>query len=178
MSGKIWLESELGKGAVFIFTIQLRYDAKKNNDSIQTSQPLDTIKDAGQINTFRGCRFLLAEDVEINREIVLSLLEPFEVEIDCAVNGADAIKMFEVAPDRYDMIFMDMQMPQIDGLEATRLIRSLDFPKAKEIPIIAMTANVFKEDIDKCFNAGMNAHIGKPLDLNEVLEIMQRYLVK
>jgi CheY-like chemotaxis protein len=74
------------------------------------------------------------------------------------------------------MILMDMQMPQMDGLEATRKIRSLEFEKAKQIPIIAMTANVFKEDVEKCIDAGMNNHIGKPLDFNEVLKIIKSYL--
>jgi CheY-like chemotaxis protein len=73
---------------------------------------------------------------------------------------------------------MDMQMPQIDGLEATREIRGLGFPKAEKIPIVAMTANVFKEDVEKCLEAGMNGHVGKPLDLNEVMEVLRRYLPK
>jgi CheY-like chemotaxis protein len=74
------------------------------------------------------------------------------------------------------MIFMDLQMPEVDGLEAARRIRQLDLPRAKEIPIIAMTANVFREDIENCIKAGMNDHVGKPLDLGEVLEKMHKYL--
>ena len=127
---------------------------------------------------FEGRRLLLAEDVEINREIVIALLEPTLLTIDCAVNGAEALRMFREAPDRYDMIFMDMQMPEMDGLEATRRIRALDAPKAKRIPIVAMTANVFQEDVNKCLEAGMNGHVGKPLDLNEVLATLYRYLNK
>ncbi|MDR1649218.1 MAG: response regulator [Synergistaceae bacterium] len=125
---------------------------------------------------FKGYRILLAEDVEINREIVLTLLEPTGVSIDCAENGADAVRLYGEAPGRYDMIFMDVQMPEIDGYEATRLIRALDVPGAKEIPIVAMTANVFREDVEKCLDAGMNDHVGKPLDFDEVLDRLRKYL--
>ncbi|MCL1808395.1 MAG: response regulator [Clostridiales bacterium] len=127
---------------------------------------------------FEGCRILLAEDVEINREIVQVLLEPTLVAIDCAENGAQALRMFRDAPSKYDAIFMDVQMPEMDGYEATHAIRSLDVPQARSIPIIAMTANVFKEDVEKCLAAGMDSHVGKPLNLDEVLEKLQAYLPK
>jgi len=84
--------------------------------------------------------------------------------------------MFTEAPQKYDMIFMDVQMPEMDGYEATRRIRSLDNPKAKTIPIIAMTANVFREDIEKCLASGMNSHVGKPLDFQEVMNRLRSYL--
>jgi CheY-like chemotaxis protein len=119
---------------------------------------------------------LLADDVEINREIVLSLLEDTLIGIDCAANGAEAVRLFAQSPDKYSAIFMDIQMPEMDGYEATRRIRALDFAKAKEIPIIALTANVFQEDVDKSLAAGMNDHIGKPLDLDVVLDRLSRYL--
>jgi CheY-like chemotaxis protein len=126
--------------------------------------------------SFKGRRIILAEDIEINREIVLALLEPTELAIDCAENGAEAFRLFSDAPDRYDMIFMDIQMPEMDGYEATRRIRALGTPKAREIPIVAMTANVFREDVEKCMAAGMNDHVGKPLDLDEVLGKLRAYL--
>jgi signal transduction histidine kinase/DNA-binding response OmpR family regulator/PAS domain-containing protein len=126
---------------------------------------------------FSGRHILLAEDMEINREIVLSLLEPTQVKIDCAENGTAAVRMFTEAPEKYDIILMDIQMPEMDGYEATRHIRSLDIPAAKNIPIIAMTANVFKEDIEKCLAAGMNGHIGKPLDFDEVQKKLRAYLL-
>ena len=84
--------------------------------------------------------------------------------------------MFGENPDKYNMIFMDVQMPEMDGYEATQKIRSLDVQKAKDIPIVAMTANVFREDIEKCLAAGMNGHVGKPLDFNDVLEMLRKYL--
>jgi len=125
---------------------------------------------------FAGRRILLVEDVEINREIVQSLLEPTQLEIESAENGAEAVRMFAGAPGRYDMIFMDIQMPEMDGYEATRRIRAMDNPRAKTIPIVAMTANVFKEDIEKCLAAGMNSHIGKPLDFEEVMNSLHSCL--
>ncbi len=127
-------------------------------------------------NTFAGRCVLLAEDVEINREIVLALLEPTELAIDCAESGAEAVRLFTQAPDKYDLIFMDVQMPGMDGYEATRIIRAMDLPRAKTVPIVAMTANVFQEDIERCLQAGMNNHIGKPLDLDEVLDKLRKYL--
>jgi signal transduction histidine kinase/CheY-like chemotaxis protein len=127
---------------------------------------------------FRGHRVLLAEDVEINREIVLTLLEPTALAIDCAVNGAEAVEMYEKAPDRYGMIFMDVQMPEMDGYEATRRIRELGTPGARDVPIIAMTANVFREDVERCLAAGMDDHMGKPLVYDEMLEKLRKYLLK
>jgi CheY-like chemotaxis protein len=132
---------------------------------------------------FAGRRVLLAEDVEINREIVQSLLEPTQLEIDCAENGIEAVRKFYEAPDAYDLIFMDVQMPEMDGYEATRRIRTIEAGLNKKnpdrrmerIPIIAMTANVFREDIKKCLDAGMDSHVGKPLDFNEVIEILRDY---
>jgi len=125
---------------------------------------------------FAGYRILLAEDVEINCEIVKTLLEPTHLQIDCAVNGVEAVRMFSEKPDTYGLIFMDVQMPEMDGLEATRRIRELDTELAKTVPIIAMTANVFKEDVEKCIATGMNAHVGKPLDIDEVVGMLNRYL--
>ncbi|WP_052299736.1 bacteriohemerythrin [Treponema primitia] len=138
--------------------------------------PSDITED--QDGCFEGFHLLLAEDVEINREIVLTLLESTKLLIDCAENGAIAVDMFRENPDKYDMIFMDVQMPQMDGYEATRTIRAMDFEKARGIPIVAMTANVFREDIEKSLAAGMNDHVGKPLDFNEVIARLRKYLPK
>jgi CheY-like chemotaxis protein len=128
------------------------------------------------VGLFAGRCILLVEDVEINREIVLTLLEPTGLVIDTADNGQEAVSMFASAPKKYDMIFMDIQMPGMDGYEATHCIRSMDVPEASAIPIIAMTANVFREDIEKCLTAGMNGHIGKPLDFEEVVRQLRLYL--
>jgi len=127
---------------------------------------------------FSGCRILLVEDMEINREVVLALLEPTQLEIECAENGLIAVRKFSESPGRYGLIFMDIQMPEMDGYEATRRIRALKIPEAISVPIIAMTANVFREDIEKCLKAGMDGHVGKPIDFDEVMEKLRLYLHK
>jgi len=137
------------------------------------SPELETI-----VDNFEEYRVLLVEDVEINREIVISLLEPTGLKIDSAENGAEAVKLYSQNRECYDVIFMDLQMPEVDGFEATRRIRALEADQPVKIPIIAMTANVFKEDIANCLAVGMNDHVGKPLDLEEVLAKLRRYLPK
>jgi PAS domain S-box-containing protein len=125
---------------------------------------------------FAGKHILLAEDIEINREIIMSLLEDSGLNIDCAKNGLEALEMVQAAPDKYDLIFMDMQMPQMDGLEATRQIRAIPSLASRKLPIIAMTANVFKEDIDQCIAAGMDDHIGKPINVEEVYNKLRNHI--
>jgi PAS domain S-box-containing protein len=209
MDGAIRVNSEQGKGAAFTFTVLVKKDALADdvtNDSPEAEQDKKEGKhDLDGI--FAGHRILLVEDVEINREIVLSLLEPTRLEIDCAKNGAEAVRKFNEAPDAYNLIFMDIQMPEMDGFEATKRIRAIEaqhhngvsFTKDEpwdnvgtsftggetrsynrnlltQIPIIAMTASVFREDIEKCIKAGMNDHVGKPLNLDEVLEKLKSYL--
>jgi len=167
MDGRIWIESELGKGSAFSFIVKLKLG--------EGNQMTETVQEA--IDQFEGHRILLVEDMEINREIVIALLEPTLLEIDCAENGREALEMFAADPNKYELIFMDMQMPEMDGLEATRQIRALNIPNAKTVPIIAMTANAFREDIVKCLDAGMNGHLGKPIDFDDVLNKLRTYLL-
>jgi len=175
MGGTIRVESEQEKGAAFIFTVQVKKSAHEN-DTINDLSESDVKEKPDLAGLFAGWRILLVEDVEINREIVLSLLEATRLGIDCAENGVEAVRKFSEAPDKYDLIFMDIQMPEMDGYEATRRIRALGMPKAKSIPIIAMTANVFREDVEKCLEAGMNSHVGKPLIFDEILGKLKSYL--
>ncbi|MDR0455458.1 MAG: response regulator [Treponema sp.] len=172
MGGKIKINSDPGKGSVFTFTIQVKKGVDTHNET--NDCPVSEMPDITGI--FSGYRVLLVEDVEINREIVRTLFEPTLLEIVDAENGIQAVSAFNEAPDAYDLIFMDIQMPEMNGYEATQCIRALDTPKAKTIPIIAMTANVFQEDIAKCMDAGMNGHVGKPLNFNEVLNKLRSFL--
>jgi signal transduction histidine kinase/CheY-like chemotaxis protein len=206
MGGLIWVESELGKGSTFSFIVRLgrvspgRQGSSEGasagvsvgadasvgasagaNAGASTSAGANASANAGAgtsrpVDDFSGFCLLLAEDIEVNREIVSALLEPTGIQIVSAENGALALEAFGANPERYDVIFMDVQMPEMDGYEATRRIRALDVPQAKSVPIVAMTANVFKEDVEKSHAAGMNAHLGKPLDFDSVLATLRGYL--
>ena len=123
-----------------------------------------------------GKKMLLVEDIEINREIIISVLTDTNIDIESAENGEIACEMFRKNGDIYDIILMDIQMPVLDGLEATRRIRMMKTAKSADIPIIAMTANAFKEDIDNCINAGMNSHIAKPIDADTICDDIAKYL--
>jgi signal transduction histidine kinase/CheY-like chemotaxis protein len=173
MDGTIRVESEAGKGSTFIVTIQAELPEDLPEEAARQAEEQE---EAAAEDTFSGRRILLAEDVEINREIVAAILEPMGLTIDEAEDGKAAYDKFSANPDSYDLIFMDIHMPGMDGYESTRLIRSLSHPRAKTVPIIAMTANVFKEDIERCLAAGMNNHVGKPVDFGEVLVLLKKYL--
>ncbi len=136
---------------------------------------IDGIQKNEGLLDFSHLRLLMAEDVEINSEILKSLLQDTQIHIDVAQNGQIAFDMFKNAPQDYDIILMDLQMPVMNGLEATKAIRNLGFEKAKTIPILAMTANVFKEDIDTCLAAGMNDHLSKPIDIATIMAKITMY---
>ena len=125
-----------------------------------------------------GVNLLLVEDVELNREIFSALLNRTGISIEFAENGSVAVSKFKEGYEKFDIIIMDIEMPIMDGYNATQTIRALDIPKAKSIPIIAMTANVFKEDIEHCLLSGMNDHLAKPIDEKIVIEKIMRYTVK
>ena len=129
----------------------------------------------GKTTDLSRLTLLLAEDLELNREIFCSLLEDTGVCIDTAENGRIALEKFLADPSRYDAIIMDVQMPEMSGLEATRAIRSLNLPQAANIPIIAVTANAFKEDVAGCLAAGMTDHVAKPLDEKELIDKLLLY---
>jgi len=178
MGGNIWVESELGSGARFIFTIKIVQSEKgPDNINVKPDVPETRPDDIKQTDIkFTGKKMLIVEDIEINREILVSLLEHTGVFIDSAGNGKEALDIVETADSMYDIILMDVQMPVMDGLEATRRIRDLYSCEKEELPIIAMTANVFKDDIEACLEAGMNDHISKPVDPERLFEVLCRYL--
>jgi PAS domain S-box-containing protein len=194
MGGEIWVESEPGRGSTFIFEITVERGAggfvpgplvspvtadyiSGYPEDKQALPPGTEEARSAENRIFSGLHILLAEDVEINREIVFSLLEDTGAGIDSAENGLRALELFKADPARYSIILMDIHMPEMDGFEATRRIRGLDIERAKTIPIMAMTANVFREDIEKCLAVGMNDHLGKPIDVDELIKKLKKYLL-
>ena len=160
MDSDIKLESEPGKGSSFSFCVKLQ--PVSGEKTTVTSQPEEI--------SFPGKRILVVEDNELNMEIICTILENYGIETEQAVNGKEAVRrMEESVPGYYDMIFMDIMMPEMDGLEATRTIRNLDREDCKKIPIYAMSANAFDEDVKRSLASGMNGHLSKPVNL-QVLE--------
>ncbi len=124
----------------------------------------------------QGRHILIVEDMEINREIARAILEPCRADISEAADGREAVELFNASPDKFDLVLMDIQMPVMDGYAATRAIRQSGHPKGASIPIIAMTANAFREDVEAALNARMNGHISKPVDAAKIYEELQKHL--
>ncbi|MDL2327433.1 response regulator [Ruminococcaceae bacterium OttesenSCG-928-A11] len=160
MGGAITVRSTVGAGSAFSFSLWLLtgteagYRATVCADEIKVS--------------LGGQRILLVEDSEINQMIAEDIFSGMGAEVDTASNGKQAVEMFTQDPARYNLVFMDIQMPVMDGYEATRAIRASGLPGAADIPIIAMTANVFREDVQQAMDAGMNAHVGKPFEVEQI----------
>ena len=177
MNGTIQVESHLNKGTRFVVTIYLKLVMDQDKTHSQDREP--PVKAP---RTFRpGTRILLAEDNELNREIVKELLSLCGLEITCAANGREAVELFEEnPPGTFGLILMDIQMPVLDGYGATMAIRRMGAdqrrPDGAGIPIIALTANAFADDAYKAKQAGMNEHVTKPLDLDRLLETMHRWM--
>ena len=164
MGGIITVDSEIGKGSSFSFSLPM--PLTDSADETDASAPVI-------VPDLRGKRLLLAEDIEINRFILRELLAETHLTIDEAADGQEAVAMFEAStPGYYDMIFMDIQMPHMNGYEATQAIRTLPHPDAQTIPIIAMTANAYQDDIQQALDAQMNAHLAKPVDIGKVMRLL------
>ena len=168
MGGKITVISEYGKGSTFTFTLIM---TKANT----IEKP--SVNEKDNISRFEGKRILLVEDIEINRLILKELLSDTMLEIEDAYDGQQAVEIFSSSEKGYfDLIFMDVQMPNMNGYEATIKIRQLERPDAKTIPIIAMTANAYREDTENAINAGMNGHLAKPIDIHAIISELRKWL--
>jgi CheY-like chemotaxis protein len=173
MGGQIKLKSEVGKGSEFSFTFKAKRGSYHPNGHNSHHGAYDCID-----GIFDDCRILITEDVAVNTEIIEALIEPTGLKSEAAENGIAAVKKFEQSgAGYYDLILMDVQMPEMDGYEATGKIRESAHPDAKTIPIVAMTANVFRESVERCLASGMNAHIGKPFDIDELFGVLRKYLI-
>ena len=169
MGGRIWCKpNDDGIGSSFTFTMAAdAADAGKL--PAKEAMPVED-------HDFHGKHILLVEDVEINREIVSAFLEDTGIKMDCAENGVKACEMFAANPDGYDLIIMDIQMPEMDGLSATRRIRAMEH--SRRTPILAMSANAFKEDVDASLEAGMDGHISKPVNRDMLLRKMGEMMAR
>jgi signal transduction histidine kinase/CheY-like chemotaxis protein len=169
MGGDIELDSVPGEGSTFSFTI--RVPSQEEAERIEEEEENNAAPD------FQGKRLLIVDDIEINREIAVEILRETGVEMETAENGQIALDMFLRHPEGYyDMILMDMQMPVMDGCESTEMIRESDRGDAQKIKIVAVTANVMRDDIARVYASGMNGHIGKPIDFGEAYKIMAQML--
>ena len=168
MNGSINVESEKGVGTVFTATITLERSDRKKEEQ-------EKHREGNRSADLKDRRILLAEDVEINAEIMIAVLETREIKTEHAENGKKAVEMFEERePGYYDAILMDMRMPVMDGLEAAKKIRAMDREDAKTIPIIALTANAFDEDVQRSMQAGLNAHLSKPVEPERLFDELDR----
>lgn len=173
MGGEIKLQSELGKGTAFTVTLEFMLTTRDMVHGNAAEQ------EAHASRELSGLRVLLVEDNELNMEIALAILETAGIEVETACDGSEALdKVKAQASGYYDLILMDIQMPMMNGYEATRAIRALDDHDKACVPIIAMTANAFDEDRKAAFAAGMNAHIAKPLDAKKMLKVIDTQMHK
>lgn len=181
MDGTIAVKSRQGKGTEVTVILPFKVSGQPNEWEANTRKKIVQIQrfseDKNFENLFKGKKILLTEDNELNREIAVELLKEEGFILDTAEDGTIAVeKMRTAKPGQYDLILMDIQMPIMDGYEATRQIRKLENPETANIPIVAITANAFEEDRQKALEAGMNEHVSKPIDMERLLEIMKKVL--
>lgn len=167
MGGTIGVKSRLGEGTVFRIEIEVPYVKEAVSEKKRKEERSD--------KTCEGMHLLVAEDNALNREVITELLAMHGITCACAENGVRCLEILKLAGEgAFDAILMDMQMPLMDGIETTRQIRQLPLPWAKKIPIIAMTANAMKADVERCIEAGMNEHLSKPVDMTKMLKTLSR----
>ncbi|MCL2879103.1 MAG: ATP-binding protein [Treponema sp.] len=175
LGGDIWVISRPEQGACFFFELDVDTSGPIHSSAEKESAAVSANK-SGIIHDWSKYTILLADDIDINREIIEISLRDTGVKIVSAGNGVEVIAKFTQRTNQFDLILMDVQMPVMDGLSATQKIRQMDDPHAKKIPIIAMTANAFKEDIATCLEAGMNEHVAKPIDMDSFIGVLEKYL--
>ena len=174
MGGEISVESRINKGTTFCFELECRI---ADNDKLQTTENSNEENTEADEQMLAGRNFLVAEDNAINSEILCEILLMYGATSDVRTDGRKALQAFvDSEPGTYDAVLMDIKMPNMNGYEATRAIRELNRADAKTIPIIAMTANAFAEDIQESLEAGMTAHIAKPIDINILGDTLKRLL--
>lgn len=174
MNGSIDVQSEVGKGTEFTVRLPLASAPEKTTAVMAASQPTSVTTDT---DSCRGLHLLIAEDNDLNYDVISELLALHGLTCERAENGKICVDRFSSMPaGTYDAILMDMQMPVMDGLEAAQAIRALPLPEAATIPILAITANAFAQDIEKCKAAGMNDHLAKPVNIHQLLATLALYV--
>jgi CheY-like chemotaxis protein len=169
MGGRIEVKSAVGEGSAFTFTIRMEKTS-------YSSAAYANYDDA--IGKFRGKRVMIVDDIEVNRMVIADLLEETGVTIEEAVDGVEAVEKFGISPDGYyDIIFMDVQMPRMDGYAASSVIRAMQGREdAGKVVIVALTANAFTDDIERAKDSGMDTQVAKPVDADRLVEVMFEYL--
>ncbi len=175
MNGKIRVESQKGEGTTTFIT--LTFEMSEHREDKATSGNSKGVKNTAEEFTFKGKRILVAEDMDINAKILMKLLEQKEIVADRAEDGKKALDLFAAsAPYYYDAVLMDMRMPVMDGLESTAAIRALGREDAESVPVIALTANAFEEDVERSLQAGLNAHLSKPLEPQKLFDTLEKLM--
>lgn len=167
MGSSIKLESTPGKGSIFSFKIKLKVSKAEEKEPVLERDNVE----------LKGKRILVVEDNRLNSEIMCTILESEGMIVDTAFDGQQAVDIIKKSPEyKYNLVFMDIMMPKMDGLEATREIRNIGSDDSRSIPIIAMSANAFEEDVKKSIASGMNAHLSKPVNITNMMEVIQKYI--
>jgi CheY-like chemotaxis protein len=174
MNGRIWVESEVDKGSDFYFTVTFEVPEQKQTDSVaERPDPPALQHPEAKRETSGSLRILIVEDNPINQRLATRLLEKQGHQVTLAADGREAVETLQRANWEFDAVLMDIQMPEMDGLDATKEIRRLESINARHIPIIALTAHALKRDIERCLAAGMDRHLAKPIQKELLFAVLR-----